>query len=519
MRATQAPLVAVERIALLVAVGLALGLLLPLHGYITDDTYIHLRFAQHLARGEGLVFNAGERVYGCTSPLWVALVADGIALGIDGLWTAKMLGLLATLASIGFFLQLMRRTVSMPEVRALATIAWGGHAWMARWAISGMETPLAVALVLAGFVAFTEGQQWGSRPVRTGTLWALGALTRPEVALLLGLWGIFLIADTENRLGIRRLVFGAVPPILIYGAWLLFARLYFGSFWPQTLTAKVAGVAGRAFATEDLKREIQIIGATDGILIAALLLSLLVGFRRLLPGRMLGQRLVPWAWVLAVPALYVARGVPVISRYLLPLLPVAGWLAWRTLEIAFAGEPVEPAKRTRTIAIASVLAVAVLVQNAYVYRTRVLPHVVEFSAGMQNGLVRWGKWFGEHTPRGTVIATPDIGAIGYFSDRPVLDLAGLVTPGMVPILERLDTQAIADSFAFAAVGRPDYLVDRASPGEELTKRSPYGGCLTKLGEAEVEGLGINRPGRTVYSFYRIEWSCFDSLRAARAAPR
>ena len=513
MRATERPLVLVERLALLVAAGLALGLLLPLHGYVTDDTYIHLRFAQHLARGEGLVFNTGERVYGCTSPLWVALVADGIALGLDGLWTAKLLGVVATLASIGLFLQLMRRTVSLPEVRALATIAWGGHAWMARWAVSGMETPLAVALVLAGFVAFTEGQQWGSRPVRTGTLWALGALTRPEIALLLGLWGIFLIADTENRIGIRRLVFGAVPPLVIYGGWLLFARVYFGTFWPQTLTAKVAGSAGGAFAAENLRRELEIVGATDGALIAALGLSLLVGFRRLLPGRMLGQRLLPWAWVFAVPALYVARGVPVISRYLLPLLPIVGWLAWRTLEIAFAGEPAEPAKRTRTIAIAAVLAAAVLVQNAYVYRTRVLPHVVEFSAGMENGLVRWGKWFGKNTPRGSVIATPDIGAIGYFSDRRVMDLAGLVTPAMVPLLERLEPEAIADSFAFAEVGHPDFLVDRAAPGKELATRSPFGRCLTKLGEARVDALGIGRPGVTVYSFYRIDWGCADSVRA------
>ena len=132
---------------------------------------------------------------------------------------------------------------------------------------------------------------------------------------------------------------------------------------------------------------------------------------------------------------------------------------------------------------------------------------------MENGIVRWGKWFGKNTPRGSVIATPDIGAIGYFSARRVVDLAGLVTPAMVPLLERLEPEAIADSFAFADVGHPDFLVDRAAPGEELATRSPFGRCLTKLGDARVDALGIGRPGVTVYSFYRIDWSCADSLRA------
>ncbi len=507
MRATDRPFLTIERIALVVAMALAVGLMWPLRDYVTDDTYIHLRYAEHLARGEGLVFNTGERVYGCTSPLWVALLADGMALGIDGLLTAKILGLVATLASIGFFLQLLRRTVATPEIRALATVAWGSHAWMARWAMSGMETPLAVALVLAGFVAFTEGQQWGARPVRTGTLWALGALARPEAAFLLGLWGIFLIADTENRVGIRRLLFGAVPPLVIYGGWLLFARVYFGTFLPQTLSAKAAGAGGTGFSIDDLRREIEIIGATDGALLIAMVLAAVFGFRRLLPVRMLGQRLLPWAWVFALPALYVARGVPVISRYLLPLLPILAWLAWRTIEIAFAGEPVEPRRRSPAIALSLLLALAVIAQNGYVYRTRVLPHVREFSAGMQNGLVKWGKWFRVHTPRSSVIATPDIGAIGYFSDRRVIDLAGLVTPGMIPILDRLSPEAVADSFAFRAVGHPDYLVDRAPRGEELTKRTPYAGCLVPLGDAEVDGLGLGRPGVTIYTFYRVDWNC------------
>jgi len=513
---TGSPVTRIERIGLVVALALAAGLMWPLRGYLTDDTFIHLRYAEHLARGQGMVFNPGERVYGCTSPLWVALIADGIALGLDGVWTAKLLGALSTFASIALFLQLMRRTLATPALRAFATVAWGGHAWMARWAMSGMETPLAVALVLGGFVAFTEGKQWGSRPVRTGALWALGALTRPEVAFLLGLWGIFLIADAENRAGIRRLVFGALPPLVIYGGWLAFARVYFGSFLPQTLSAKAAGSGGPGFSLDLLRRQLEIVAASEGPLVLVLLGALVFAGRRLVPGRWSTHRVLPWAWVAAVPALYVARGVPVISRYLLPLLPVIAWLAWRAAEVWWRPDAQAPPRR-RVVVLGALLAAAVLAQNLAVYRTRVISHVDAFTTGLDRSLVRWGRWFGEHAPEGSLIATPDIGAIGYFSDRRVLDLAGLVSPGMVPLLERETPERISEEFRFAEVARPDFLVDRAPRGQELTRRSRFGDCLVKLGEAEIDGLGIARPGTVVYSFYRIDWACADARLGAAAA--
>jgi hypothetical protein len=72
------PMTGIERIGLALGLLLAAALMWPLRGYITDDTFIHLQYAKHLADGTGLVFNIGEPVYGCTSPLWAALIADGM---------------------------------------------------------------------------------------------------------------------------------------------------------------------------------------------------------------------------------------------------------------------------------------------------------------------------------------------------------------------------------------------------------------------------------------------------------
>ncbi len=513
------PTTRVERAGLLLALLLAAALMWPLRHYLTDDTFIHLRYAENLASGRGLVFNPGERVYGCTSPLWVALLADGISLGWDGLRVARVLGFLATLWSVALFLQLVRRTLQLPALCAIATVAWAAHAWMLRWSLSGMETPLAVALVLAGFVAFTEGKVWGSRPVRTGALWSLAALARPEAALLLVLWGAFLLADAESRPGLRRLVFGALPPLFIYGGWLLFSHLYFGSELPQTLLAKTAGPQGLAERLDNLWRQVKIVGATDGILAALLIAALLAGGRRVWTERPIGQRaqrLLPWVWVLAVPALYVFRGVQVLSRYLLPLLPVLSWLAWRAGECWSLGPAgaSSPRAARRTVIAGAAIAALVIAQNLAVYRGAVLPQVRSFGTGLRGSLIPIGRWLRDSTPPGTAIATPDIGAIGFYSDRRVVDLAGLIEPRMVPYLEREPYEEATANFRFAAFARPDYVLDRANAeSEDLLHRSRYAAALTVVKRASVPNLGIARPGPAYYTLYRVDWAVADSLGA------
>ncbi len=511
MTVESGPVTRIEKVALAVALLLALALMWPVRGYLTDDTFIHLQYAKNLAAGHGFVFNIGEHVYGSTSPLWVALIADGIMLGFDGIKVARMLGLVATLASVVLFFKLMRRALRMPELRALATITWAGHAWMIRWSLSGMETPLCVALVLAGFVAFTEGKQWGSRPVRTGAFWALAALTRPEGVVLLMLWGIFLVIDTDSREGVRRLLAGALPPVLIYGGWLVFARLYFGTFWPNTLAAKLAGGGGWHAIGEALSRQVLVIAATDAVLAGALAGALLFGGARMWPKRRQAQRLLPWVWIVALPVLYVMRGVPVLSRYLVPLLPVLAWLAWRAVERWWAGEEPVPELRPGATLLGLGLAALALVQNLLWYEYKVLPQVHTFTAGIKQSLVPWGKYFATHSAPNASIAAPDIGALGYYSGRRVVDLAGLVTPAMVPLLEREQPEDLVANFSFAAVARPDFLVDRAPRAYDLLARSRFAGALVPLGSAAVPNLGIARPGPVVYSFYRVNWAAYDSL--------
>jgi hypothetical protein len=507
----------IERAALALAVAIVVGSMVEVRGYLTDDTFIHLQYARHLAAGAGPVFNVGERVYGCTSPLWIALIALGIKLGGDGLVVAKALGAAATLASVALFFMLVRRSLRSPWLRAGATVAWAANAWMIRWSLSGMETPLAVALTLAGFVSLVGSEPHGEEPgrARTGALWALAALARPEALVLVLAWALALLADPASRARPARLLAVWLPPALILGAWLLFAHAYYGAFWPQTLSAKAAGSGGLPGALDNLRRMGGIVGASDGVMVALLAAGLVAGLRLRPRAPIRAMDLLPWAWVLGIPALYLARGVPVLSRYLLPVLPVLAWQAWLAAERAgYAGRG-EQGSAARAARLAALVAVLALAGNAVVYRVLVVPQVKSFTRGMEQSLIPFGRWLAAHAPPEASVAAPDIGAIGYFGERRVIDVGGLVTPRMVPLLERAPFEDVLARFEFADFARPAFVLDRAATAGDLLRRSPYAACLAIVDSAAVPNLGIARPGRVVYTLYQVDWKRLDARRGGR----
>jgi hypothetical protein len=493
----------VERLGLAFSLVIAILLMWPLRTNVTDDTFVHLQYARHLAQGRGPVLNVGERVYGCTSPLWVALLADAMVIGMNGLIAARTIGLLATLASVALFMQLMRRTLRLAPLRALATLVFSAHAGIIEWSMSGMETSLAVALTLAGFVALVEGKQFGARPVRTGTLWALAALTRPEVVLLLVVWGTLLLIDVHNRTGLRRLVFAMLPPVVIYGAWLLFARFYFGTFWPRALDLSVT--AGDSFRFGHLWDVIRMMLSMDGTKLALLAVAVVFAGKRLWPGNFIAQRLVPLAWVLLLPGLYIARGFEVENRHLLLLAPAISWLTWRAAEVWWLGDdPESTSRRQQATVLGFVAASLMLVTSLSTYHSTVRPRVERASATLRESLIPWGDWLAVHAPSGSTIGAAEIGALAYIGNMEVVDLTGRHSPGISEYGEGRSPARLAGELRFPRGVRPDFLVVRSSRAYDLLDKSPWSDRLIPIGRAPGwEPRGVPRPD-SVYSFYRVD---------------
>jgi hypothetical protein len=137
--------------AALAAMALAFGVHRALGAvWLSDDSFISFRYADHLVRGHGLVYNVGERVEGYTNLLWTLLLAGALRLGIPPEVSAPMLGIagwLALVAILGW--RSWRRDrpgLFFPLAAALVLLLDDFQTW----ATGGLETSLFALLVVGG---------------------------------------------------------------------------------------------------------------------------------------------------------------------------------------------------------------------------------------------------------------------------------------------------------------------------------------------------------------------------------
>jgi hypothetical protein len=207
---------------LLVVTRVAMALQQPL---ASEDAYITFRYARMAASGQGLVYNAGERVMGFTSLPWTLWCALGALLHIDLVWWARLTSVVADLATLWLGWQLLTdapgASKSEPPVAARTfAVFFAGWPMFAAACATGLEVNafLALALLSAWLVAR------GSRAA--GPVLGLFAVMRPE-----GLAAAVVIALAARWRA--RLEALAVIAICVVGL-----TVYYGSAVPQSVVAK-----------------------------------------------------------------------------------------------------------------------------------------------------------------------------------------------------------------------------------------------------------------------------------------
>ena len=484
--------------------------------FVADDTFIHLTYAKHLRDGEGLVFNLGERVYGTTSPLWsLALGALGWA-RLDLLLIARILSIVFGALTVMMVSRLLCDLLARMEehrmvepriadlVWLMGTLAWAADAWMARWSASGMESSLGAFLVMAGFSAQIRAEGRHSRA--TAWLWAAAALIRPEATLLVGLLGLRAIFEAGSRVQrARRLGMVALPAIAIGGAWLAYAASFYGTVIPITFASKASE---QTPLLHNLGVQASEIAATRGVEALALLAGVPFLLRR---WRMAGPHLVALVWLIALPLFYAATHVLGITRYLLLMTPVLacyGWVSIAYLASVIAGRGAFRWGRGAVLA-AGLLALAV---NAYVMARWVAPQARAFDRIVHETLIPTAQWFHDFTPKETQIAIQHVGVFGYYAERNILDLSGLVTSNLTDLLAAYQYDRVITEFRFADRARPDYLIDVVNEPRRMLRQSPFAPCLDLLEEKPYDFRGLRTPEPGYLTVYRVDWSCVDAKR-------
>ncbi len=536
---------------LLVGLLILLAAHLLLRGYVTDDTYIHLRYAENLAgRGE-FSFNPGESTYGATSPLWILGLVALFKLGLSGPAATWVLGLVSGILVIVLLAGLIRR-LAFPETWRWWLFLLGAcDAWFLRWTMSGMETPLATASLLLLLWPFVMTPAVSPEPLRRRPLWprylawgvaaGLAALVRPEFLLLAPSalpWLLIAeyregdqLAGSAGRHQARPqapLLAAGLGWLVVVLPWLLYAQHAFGRWIPGTAAAKSYDPAGGLGAiAASLGRSLQQLGLTQGVLwlgFGALIVYVLVERWRqerqgLEPDAReadpawrywpaVGLVLVAVTWTAILLGGYAVNRVWTISRYLCPLSPVLllamGVLAYWLLDVtaAYRGRAV-----VRRWLAAAVCGLALL-GNVVLTVAFVRPHARSFTAGVVACYLDKGVWIGEHSPPDAVIAALDIGALAYGSDRRVLDLMGLVSPEIMAIGRQVGFQEMVASGLWLRndlrPGRPpDWFVDRWEGAPRWAGRTVHGVFFELVDTCVMRGVGLREGQDWTIATYRL----------------
>ncbi len=483
--------------------------------YTTDDSYIYFQYARSIAQGDGPCFNTGDPSYGFTSPLWLLILSAGGAVGSDIPLLAKVLDLFFASLSIILFFFVAIELARDVAVAFCASLAFSVNPWLLRWAGSGLETSLAVLLLLVFFRYLLRNEY----AVSAGAIGLL-TLVRPEASLLMGLlfWDLWI--NSLSRGHAMRMAFRIVPIWLtIVLPWAVYAYAQFGSVLPATFGAKRGG----GFSPGDLAGTAadiaKTLGSADGVAFAVLLASLVIlvirhrrsggspGDGPFLPFHQFRQSLVALGWIVLLPLAYVLFTVNMVSRYLLLMTPFALAMAFFYLyEIL--------RERTPVLRYGFVLALTgfVMIQNQMLYTRYVTTHVRSFTEGMESCLMPMGRWLKENTPPGTVIMTGDVGALGYFSERTICDFNGIVSPGIDP--PRRDNDGFTGLLRHRGWDRycvPDYIVHRSARSEELSDVPGLVPVMTR----PFPGLSISNPELVYFTLYRVDRTISDKLLTLR----
>lgn len=212
---------------------------------VVDDAFITLRYAERLVDGLGLTYNDYERVEGFSNPTWLGLQSLLILLGINGVAATKFLSVFTYIGIFWAGNRFGKEVLALSGwARLLMSFLVATSAYIASWAMWGLETPLYIALML---VCMTELQMAVRLPSRKRTVTLALSLvafvmTRPEAALYVVAWtiGVLLIdaRGKEWRVRLKTLLPAAALSALIL-AGLVGARVvYFGQILPQTYYAK-----------------------------------------------------------------------------------------------------------------------------------------------------------------------------------------------------------------------------------------------------------------------------------------
>jgi hypothetical protein len=458
-----------------------------------DDPFITYRYAVNLARGVGFVYNPGEYVLSTTTPLFTLLLASLSVFSSDLPRLANLVGAFS-LALGALFLWDLAHTWKTPAVGWIALLLYPTFPLLVM--TLGSETPLYLALCLGAFAFYARRNL-----VISALFAALAILARPDGLLIVTILAAHHLFRTwlgyrdnmENKgspVGGEGEYLSTKPVIpwralavffLLTVPWFLFALSYFGSPFPATLSAKQqqgAMAISQSFFS-GFGTILEYYRSQWQYWIQAILAVL--GFTFILSRER--RWLILLVWTVLYFTSYSILGVSRYFWYYAPLVP--GFLVLVGLGVQLALRqnrnersfskderwswfPLVSGRFAGTL-ILVVMAVLFLRQLGDLWTVRSNPDQ-RFAIYREAG-----EWLRKNTRMEDRVGALEVGIIGYYADRAMVDFAGLIQPQVAAQLTADSTYE--DSAAWAIEHfRPNYLVLTAGHFPNLGERVAGSSC-------------------------------------------
>jgi 4-amino-4-deoxy-L-arabinose transferase-like glycosyltransferase len=437
---------------IIAALALALGALYIAAaggGFPLDDSWIHQTYGRNLAQYGEWAFTPSIPSTASTSPLYTVLLAAGYWLRVPfQIWTHGLgIAALALTGIIGARLA-QQALPEHPRAGIVCGLALVG-AWHLLWAAgAGMETMLfGMWTLVVIWLAWRQLRAASaSQPPRSTVVWGaafgiasgLMTLTRAEGVLLVGLVALALLIARPGMSWKSLFLYGAAAAITFFVVLLPYVSFNLqvtGGLLPNTAASKRADLAA-LFERPYLQRVVDmLIPLAAGAQILLLPGAALYGWgmmRRLRHQPAALLMLVPLAWSVCLVLLYAAY-LPAFfqhGRYVIPALPafivcgVVGTLMLAQRRPRTMMTRVLQRALILTLALTYILMALLLGRDAYAKDVSII----------ESEMIPAAYWLRDNVPPEMLLAVHDIGAVGYFAPRPIIDLAGLVSPELLPVI-------------------------------------------------------------------------------------
>ena len=404
------------------------------YGFSFDDSWIHVQYARTIFEGRPWEYAWGIPSTGSSGPLWSVVLSPIFVFGYDHhTVVTSVLMIAGLLYFIDVFLvgEIVRQHTERWQYVILGQVVFVLVPRNAGLMLSGMETPLGMMLLLLALLLLPRPDR--KYDIVLGVVAGLAYLCRPEFVLLaaacLPIRAVTVLYRDKlkkERILTITVMFGLAALVVL--PWVLHCYNTTGLPLPDSYYSKMRwGVTQDAIDLWDFFW-FQIWFPSDPYLILGFVGGLILLVLKRRPYELILVTSLYALYRLTMPGMSLLFA----ARYLVPLFDLLS-IAFtcgivlcieRLIRIESLKKPLELEYRTSMILVVAVLLFLPSIMSNDGY-TNVHANQTKNIEEMQ---VHLSMWIRENVPDDAVIATYDVGALGFFARGIVLDQYGLVTP-------------------------------------------------------------------------------------------